>query len=718
MKRIVRKSLSLLLTLCMVFGLLAALGTPAGATEAWESYTELSTAGTTLNGGNYKVTANTSKTNLAISGDVTIYIASGVTLTCTGSAASEQTSGKAGINVPSGATLILEGAGTVKATGGKAYDGGNGNPGGNGSVTVHGVNTPSAYASITVGTGGGGGSGGAGAGAGIGGNGGSGMGTLIVKGSVTVTAAGGAGGSSGSAGSRGNGAEGFLVNANNVAYFAYAAGGGGGGKGGGGGAGAAIGSGGSTGSTGDGGYPGNTVSKTAMDTDWMSNNVARNGDAGNQGKSGAHKDNVSGSVYYVDENNINATDWKTTVSHTEQLASVVTFRDNITGLALSTPAAQEVLDNEAPTQPTIDPVKTGYTFNGWYQEQACTNTYNFSTTLAGGQEISVYAKFVPKTYELALNNQGGSDTPASVEATYDAVLPTVTPPTRADYTFNGYYSAVNGAGTKYIDGDGKGIVTAPWTTDVPAGSTATLYASWTDNRSIAVAAQTAVENNIPTRGTGSDTAYAVTATGYRDTTFAPEIVWDGGSAPTGVTTAFDNTGQAGSALTITTTDTTPAGSYTFNIKSNDVVISANCTFLVWEKLTDVDYSVKDGKITNTTTAMEYSLNGSNWIACAAGDTAVGFVAGDALTIRDENAPGRTRKVFETALSHAAAPTAPVVQTDELCPTSDSITISVARGVEYYISTNNSAPATWPTKWPTDSTAYHYAATDTDTHSFT
>ena len=69
-------------------------------------YTELSSAGNTLSGGKYKVTSNTTMTNLKISGEVTIYISSGVTLTCTGSDASGTTGGKAGINLPAGATLI------------------------------------------------------------------------------------------------------------------------------------------------------------------------------------------------------------------------------------------------------------------------------------------------------------------------------------------------------------------------------------------------------------------------------------------------------------------------------------------------------------------------------------------------------------------------------------------------------------------------------------
>jgi hypothetical protein len=41
---------------------------------------------------------------------------------------------------------------------------------------------------------------------------------------------------------------------------------------------------------------------------------------------------------------------------------------------------------------------------------------------------------------------GGSD---SVTATYGAAMPAATAPTRAGYTFSGYYTVAGGAGTQY-----------------------------------------------------------------------------------------------------------------------------------------------------------------------------------------------------------------------------------------------------------------------------
>ncbi|MBR1689365.1 MAG: InlB B-repeat-containing protein [Oscillibacter sp.] len=77
-------------------------------------------------------------------------------------------------------------------------------------------------------------------------------------------------------------------------------------------------------------------------------------------------------------------------------------------------------------------------------------------------------------YTVTLNRNGGSGGTASVTATYGAAMPSVTAPTRAGYTFNGYFTASSG-GTKYYNANGTSAKTCDLSANV------TLYAQWTAN---------------------------------------------------------------------------------------------------------------------------------------------------------------------------------------------------------------------------------------------
>ena len=91
--------------------------------------------------------------------------------------------------------------------------------------------------------------------------------------------------------------------------------------------------------------------------------------------------------------------------------------------------------------------------------------------------------------------QNGSGGTASVSATYLQGLSAITPPTRAGYTFGGYYTEANGAGEQYYSYDGKTDKVYDITSDV------TFYAKWSAN-SYTVTLDAA-------GGTGSGTVTAV-----------------------------------------------------------------------------------------------------------------------------------------------------------------------------------------------------------------
>ncbi len=122
------------------------------------------------------------------------------------------------------------------------------------------------------------------------------------------------------------------------------------------------------------------------------------------------------------------------------------------------------------------PTRTGYTFNGWNTNSGGTGTnYAAGANYTANASVTLYAKWTANKYTVTLDRQGGSGGSASVQATYNANMPSMTKPTRTGYTFQGYYDATSG-GTQYYKADGSSART--WNKT----SNATLYARWTANQ--------------------------------------------------------------------------------------------------------------------------------------------------------------------------------------------------------------------------------------------
>ena len=149
----------------------------------------------------------------------------------------------------------------------------------------------------------------------------------------------------------------------------------------------------------------------------------------------------------------------------------VTFDANGHGTA---PAAQTVLSGTTATKPT-DPTVSGWTFEGWYKEAACTNAFDFATPITG--DITLFAKWtekddggdeppVPVTYTVTFDANGHGTAPASqtVESGKTATKPA--DPTASGWSFGGWYKEA--ACTNAFD------FSTPITGDI------TLYAKWTE----------------------------------------------------------------------------------------------------------------------------------------------------------------------------------------------------------------------------------------------
>ena len=72
----------------------------------------------------------------------------------------------------------------------------------------------------------------------------------------------------------------------------------------------------------------------------------------------------------------------------------------------TTVTSQTVIQNGKIVKPA-DPIRKGYIFGGWYTDTNFTQEYNFSAVVA--DNITLYAKWIPKTYKVTVTIRGDTD---------------------------------------------------------------------------------------------------------------------------------------------------------------------------------------------------------------------------------------------------------------------------------------------------------------------
>jgi uncharacterized repeat protein (TIGR02543 family) len=195
---------------------------------------------------------------------------------------------------------------------------------------------------------------------------------------------------------------------------------------------------------------------------------------------------------------------------------------------VNNPASYDVTTS---TITLASPSKAGYTFSGWYDNAGFTGTAVTSIVTGSTGNKSFWAKWTMDTYTITYNLNNGTNSasnPASFTVTSTAI--TLSAPTRAGFTFGGWFDNASFSGTAV--------------TSIPAGSTGdkAFWAKWTaDIYTITYTLNSGTNNvNNPasyTVASGAITLAAPSRTGY---TFGG---W------------FDNSGLTGTAVT-----SIPAGS--------------------------------------------------------------------------------------------------------------------------------------------------------------
>lgn len=113
----------------------------------------------------------------------------------------------------------------------------------------------------------------------------------------------------------------------------------------------------------------------------------------------------------------------------------VTFESN-GGSAVT--AIANVEANSTITAPT-NPTRSGYTFDGWYKDVALTDDWVFATDVVTAN-ITLYAKWtVIPTFTVTFQSNGGTAVAAITNVANNSLITAPTNPTRANYTFAGWF---------------------------------------------------------------------------------------------------------------------------------------------------------------------------------------------------------------------------------------------------------------------------------------
>ena len=147
---------------------------------------------------------------------------------------------------------------------------------------------------------------------------------------------------------------------------------------------------------------------------------------------------------------------------------------------------ENVLNGQKATKPT-NPTKTGYTFDGWYTEETCTNPYDFATSVQNA--LTLYAKWTINQYTITFKPENG-DKDTTITQDYGTPVTAPANPTRTGYTFAGWNREIPAT----MPAENM-TVTARWTA-VGSGSSGSSGGSSREDRepSYAVSAPSKTEN--------------------------------------------------------------------------------------------------------------------------------------------------------------------------------------------------------------------------------
>lgn len=96
----------------------------------------------------------------------------------------------------------------------------------------------------------------------------------------------------------------------------------------------------------------------------------------------------------------------------------------------------KMLWGDQPEQPK-DPVRTGYTFTGWFKDADGKDPWSFEEDFVEG-DTTIYSGWEANLYTVSFDTAGGSEAPESQTVAYDSLIAEPAAPTRDGYVFDGW----------------------------------------------------------------------------------------------------------------------------------------------------------------------------------------------------------------------------------------------------------------------------------------
>ncbi len=143
-------------------------------------------------------------------------------------------------------------------------------------------------------------------------------------------------------------------------------------------------------------------------------------------------------------------------------AYTLTFND---GYSTTTQSAIQVIYGNVLQEPD-EPERSGYTFEGWFNDAELTSAVNFASDTMPASDKTVYAGWMLNAYTLSFDDGYDVTTPSSIQVTYGNALYEPQDPAHAGYTFSGWYY------------DQALTHSVSFATDTMPASNLTLYAKW------------------------------------------------------------------------------------------------------------------------------------------------------------------------------------------------------------------------------------------------
>ncbi|WP_025116895.1 InlB B-repeat-containing protein [Lysinibacillus fusiformis] len=194
---------------------------------------------------------------------------------------------------------------------------------------------------------------------------------------------------------------------------------------------------------------------------------------------------------YAVFNNISLVDFNTS----PQVKHTVSFETD----GGSAVPSQSVVNGGIATMPEVEPTKAGYTFGGWYKDVGGTQIYDFNSVIT--EATTIYAKWNAQMYTVSFNTDGGSVVSIqSVAHGRKATIPEVEP-TKAGYTFGGWYKDIGHTETYDFNSNitGNTIIYAKWNAQTYTVGFSTDGGSTVSNQSVTYGEKASEPTPAPTK---------------------------------------------------------------------------------------------------------------------------------------------------------------------------------------------------------------------------